>query len=215
MIDNIDVPAHSCVRIRTEEGPVLYFDPYLLEEAPHDADAVFITHDHYDHYSPEDLARVANDRTVIVAPRTTVHTLLEAGEDESRIVAVDPFQTIEVLGLTVETLPAYNIGKDFHPRANNWVGYVVTTGSNRVYVAGDTDITPENQQVKCDIALVPAGGTFTMTALEAAQLVNTIRPAYAVPTHYGVVTGEKTDGETFAAHVDAGIQAVVKLRYDE
>lgn len=215
MVDNIDVLAHSCIRVRASDGTVAYFDPYLLDEAPHDADVVFLTHDHYDHFSPEDLARVANDATCIVAPATTVDTLAQAGVDRSRIVAAEPGQALEAAGLPVECVRAYNIGKDFHPRANNWLGYVLTVDGVRIYVAGDTDITPENRQVKCDVALVPVGGTYTMTAQEAARLVNEIRPKVAIPTHYGAIVGTKEDGKVFAEHVDEGIDAVIKLRYDD
>lgn len=211
MVDNIDVLAHSCIRIATPEGKVAYFDPFMVADAPHDADVVLLTHDHYDHYSPEDLAKVANERTTIVAPRTIVGSLLGKGEDQTRIVAVDPGQTLNVAGIPVETLPAYNVDKDFHPRANNWVGYIVTIGGERIYVAGDTDITPENQQVMCDIALIPAGGTYTTTAEEAAQLVNIIHPRVAIPTHYGAIVGAKEDGATFAAAVNPDIETVIKL----
>ncbi len=213
MIENIDVLAHSCIRLKTSDNKVLYFDPFMIANTPHDADIVFLTHDHYDHYSPEDLAKVAHDKTIIVTPRTTLHSLLDKGENEARIIAVDPCQTLDVADIPVETVPAYNIGKDYHPRTNNWVGYVITADGKRVYVAGDTDVTPENSQVKCDIALVPVGGTYTMTASEAACLVNKIHPAVAIPTHYGAIVGEKSDGTTFAAQVDESIGVVIKLCY--
>ena len=176
---------------------------------------VFLTHDHWDHYSPKDLAKVANDNTIIVTPRSTVPTLLEKGEDAARIMAVEPYQMLEALGIAVETVPAYNLDKNFHPRANNWLGYVVTVDGTRIFVAGDTDMTPENSQVKCDIALLPAGGTYTMTAAEAAQLANTIRPTIAVPMHYGYIAGTKDDGKAFAASVDEGIEVVLKLHFDD
>ena len=110
-------------------------------------------------------------------------------------------------------VPSYNTNKKFHPQANGWVGYVVTVDGIRCYVAGDTDINPDVLQVKCDIAMVPVGGTYTTTAEEAAQLVNRIRPAIAVPTHFGAVTGTKEDGTTFARFVDPEIQVVQKLTY--
>ena len=212
MLENIKVLAHSCIRI---EGDVaLYFDPYLLEQEFHDADIVFLTHDHYDHFSPEDFAKVANENTLVVAPESILDTLLGAGLDSGSILCMKPGDALEILGIPVEAVPSYNTNKDFHPQANEWLGYIVEVAGQRCYIAGDTDITPENQQVACDVALVPAGGTYTMTAAEAAALVNTIRPQFAIPTHYGVVAGEKTDGATFVSLVDEGIQAVEKLHYD-
>ena len=113
--------------------------------------------------------------------------------------------------MAFETVAAYNIGKKFHPQANQWVGYVVTVAGRRVYVAGDTDDTPEARAVRCDAAFLPAGGTYTMTASEAAALANAIHPQVAVPTHYGSIVGEMADGDTFAAALAGGIRCVKLL----
>ena len=211
MIDNIQVLAHSAVRI--ESGKTLYFDPYLIENDFNDADVIFLTHDHYDHFSPEDFAKVTRENTPVVAPETIVGHLLNKGIDRNRIITVKPGDEIQVEGIPVEVVPSYNTNKKFHPQANEWVGYVVTVDGTRCYVAGDTDINPDVLQVKCDIAMVPVGGTYTTTAEEAAQLVNRIRPAIAVPTHFGAVTGTKEDGKTFARFVDPEIQVMQKLTY--
>ena len=149
----------------------------------------------------------------MVAPETIVGHLLNEGIDRNRIITVKPGDEIQVEGIPVEVVPSYNTNKKFHPQANEWVGYVVTVDGTRCYVAGDTDINPDVLQVKCDIAMVPVGGTYTTTAEEAAQLVNRIRPAIAVPTHFGAVTGTKEDGKTFARFVDPEIQVMQKLTY--
>ena len=211
MIDNIQVLAHSAVRI--ESGKTLYFDPYLIEGSFNDADVIFLTHDHYDHFSPEDFAKVTRENTPVIAPATIVAHLLDEGIERDRIIAVKPGDALQVEGIPVEVVPSYNTNKKFHPQANGWVGYVVTVDGIRCYVAGDTDINPDVLQVKCDIAMVPVGGTYTTTAEEAAQLVNRIRPAIAVPTHFGAVTGTKEDGKAFARFVDPEIQVVQKLTY--
>ena len=211
MIDNIQVLAHSAVRI--ESGKTLYFDPYLIENDFNDADVIFLTHDHYDHFSPEDFAKVTRENTPVVAPETIVGHLLNEGIDRNRIITVKHGDEIQVEGIPVEVVPSYNTNKKFHPQANEWVGYVVTVDGTRCYVAGDTGINPDVLQVKCDIAMVPVGGTYTTTAEEAAQLVNRIRPAIAVPTHFGAVTGTKEDGKTFARFVDPEIQVMQKLTY--
>lgn len=213
VLDRTDVLQHSCVRIQSiDPALTIYFDPFHMDDIPCDADIVFITHAHYDHYSPEDLSKVSKSDTVFVLPASMESrevTLQLGGAD--RCVFLEPNSTIQVRGLPVETVPAYNIGKDFHPKANNWLGYVVTIDGVRVYVSGDTDDTPDARTVKCDLALVPVGGKFTMTAAEAAAFVNAIAPQAAVPTHYGSIVGKPEDGETFASLVKPPVEAVVKM----
>ena len=138
-------------------------------------------------------------------------TALAAGFAAGQIMTVQSGGAYQVKGVAFETVPAYNIGKKFHPQSNRWVGYVVTVAGRRVYVAGDTDDTPEARAVRCDAAFLPAGGTYTMTAAEAAALANAIHPQAAVPTHYGSIVGEKTDSGAFAAALDAGIRCVKLL----
>ena len=145
--------------------------------------------------------------------RAAARDLDQVRIERDRIIAVKPGDALQVEGIPVEVVPSYNTNKKFHPQANEWVGYVVTVDGTRCYVAGDTDINPDVLQVKCDIAMVPVGGTYTTTAEEAAQLVNRIRPAIAVPTHFGAVTGTKEDGKTFARFVDPEIQVMQKLTY--
>jgi L-ascorbate metabolism protein UlaG (beta-lactamase superfamily) len=92
------------------------------------------------------------------------------------------------------------------------VGYIIDSPEHgRIYIAGDTDITPENKQIKCDIALIPVGGKYTTDAEQAAELANTIRPKYAIPIHYGTVAGSPEDGEKFREAVDSSIEVVIKL----
>ena len=202
----ITINAHSSIRIDAGEGAVVYVDPFRLTDEPHDADLVLVTHSHYDHFSPEDIARIEKDSTVFVAPASMADELPGA-------LLVSPGEACEPIpGLRVEAVPAYNLNKQFHPKANQWVGYVVTTlGGTRVYVAGDTDDLDENRSIACDVALVPVGGTYTMDAPEAAAFVNAMRPAVAIPEHYGSVTGTPEDGETFKGLVDPGIEVVIKL----
>ena len=202
----ITINAHSSIRIDAGSGAIVYVDPFRLEEEPHDADLVLVTHAHFDHYSPEDIARVAKANTRLVAPTSMADKLPEA-------MLVAPGDACEPLpGVRVEAVPAYNRAKPFHPKANGWVGYVVTILSGtRVYVAGDTDDLPENRRIACDVALVPVGGTYTMDARKAATFVNALRPAVAIPEHYGSVAGSPDDGKAFAKLVDKDIEVVLKL----
>ncbi len=194
----IKVITHSCIRI-TEGGVVIYADPFHMPDDPRDGDIILITHDHFDHFSPEDIKKAAKSGAVIAAPEKMAKKA--ADETGLTVTPVKPGGTYEISGLSVETVPAYNILKPFHPKSAGWVGYIVTVGGRRIYIAGDTDVTPESKKVKCDVAMLPVGGKYTMTAKEAAALVDIIKPAEAIPTHYGTVVGSADDGKLFASLV--------------
>lgn len=206
MLDYITINEHSSIRI--DEGKIIYSDPYNISGNPHDADIILITHSHFDHYSPDDIRKVMKSDTVIVCP-SSMNKPNELDLTVKQVTAGDSFET---LGIKFETVPAYNIGKPFHPKSNGWLGYIIVSSEHgRIYIAGDTDITPDNQKVNCEIALVPTGGTFTTDASQAAELVNTIRPKYAIPIHYGTVAGTPTDGEKFRKAVNSNIKVIIKL----
>ena len=166
---------------------------------PRDGDVILITHDHFDHFSPEDIKKAAKSGAVIAAPEKMAKKA--ADETGMSVTPVKPGGTYEIAGIAVETVPAYNILKPFHPKSAGWVGYIVTVGGRRIYIAGDTDVTPESRKVKCDVAMLPVGGKYTMTAKEAAALTDIIKPAEAIPTHYGTVVGSADDGKLFASLV--------------
>lgn len=201
----ITVNAQSSIRIGGNQ--VLYFDPFRITDARKDADIVFITHPHFDHFSPADIARVCKPETVIAAPESMAAELKAAGITEPVLMKPGEIKTIS--GIAVETVPAYNISKQFHPKQNGWLGYVVTVGGKRIYAAGDTDATKEAAAVQCDIALIPIGGTYTMNPAEAAELVNRMRPQIVIPIHYGTIVGNPGDGAAFAKLVAPGITVLL------
>lgn len=203
MLDNISV-FHSSIRIVGSK--TIYFDPYKVEENHNDADVIFVTHEHFDHYSPEDIDKVIKDDTIIVAPQSMASKL-----DYENVLLVDPEKEYEVCGIKFSTVWSYNVGKPFHPKKNCWVGYLVSLDDTIYYVAGDTDVTEEAKAVKCDVAMLPCGGFYTMNVKEAASLANIIKPKIAVPTHYGSVAGSKEDGDEFVSLLEDGIQGVVKI----
>ena len=209
ILAGISVNTQSSVRI-TDGTRVVYVDPLDIPGAPHDADAVFVTHAHGDHFSPADIAKTAKDGTVLVLPGTMADRAGEVSGIAS-VLEVAPDGKYEAAGIAFETVPAYNRLKPFHPKRNRWVGYVIVMGEARIWIAGDTDATSEAAAVKCDVALVPVGGTYTMTASEAASLVNRIRPAAAVPTHYGSIVGKAEDGSGFLSLLNPGIRGELKL----
>ncbi len=211
MTENIRVNVHSSIRIDTGAGRV-YVDPFKIDEACHDAAFILITHDHFDHFSPEDIEKVAGADTVLVVPESMAAKAREASGAVKRIETVSPGEAYSVSGLKFETVPSYNALKHFHPKSARWVGYIIVSEGERIYVAGDTDATGEAKDVRCDIALVPVGGTYTMNAKEAAGLVNAIRPKVAIPVHYGSIVGDAKDGEIFASCVDSDIKVELKMK---
>ena len=210
MLESIEVLCHSCIKFN--KGEVIYFDPFKIEKNYNDADVIFITHDHYDHYSEEDIDKVIKEETIIVAPEDLLTKLLKKGFERDNMVLVTPNQKYTVKGIEFQTIPAYNVNKQFHPKANEWVGYVLKIEGVTYYIAGDTDITEENKKVKCDVAFVPVGGTFTMDYKEAAELINEIKPKIAVPTHYGSIVGEKSDGISFSKLVSPEIKVEILVK---
>ncbi len=195
MLEDIEVLYHSCIRMNKEK--MIYIDPYHIEKNYNDADMIFITHDHYDHYSEEDIDKVRKNNTIFIVPENLLNKLIKKGINDENIITLDPGDAENIDGIKVEAIHSYNIDKPFHPKENNWLGYVIEIDGVRYYIAGDTDITEENKKIKCDVAFVPVGGTYTMNFSEAAQLINIIKPKIAVPIHYGSVVGTKQDATDF------------------
>jgi L-ascorbate metabolism protein UlaG (beta-lactamase superfamily) len=186
----------------TEDGLTVYIDPKNVPQGFEPGDVIFITHAHFDHYSPEDLERLRKEDTEIVAP------LDVAKELSGQVTAVAPGDTLDVKGVKGEVVPAYNIAEDrldAHPKENGWVGYVLRLGDFTVYHAGDTDHLPELEVIKTHLAFLPIGsGGFTMDPHEAATLALAMRPEIAVPMHYGFVEGclPASEAETFKEAAD-------------
>lgn len=217
-LENIRVFTQSAIRIQSKDGVVIYLDPFSLTdaEAAHDADYVFITHAHYDHFSPEDIVRVAGDHTELVVPASMGAEVARVA-DEIGATAAHLLQAggrLELPGVAVKAVPAYNVEPErlgMHPQANGWLGYALTVDGVRYYAAGDTDQNPNNEQVACDVALVPIGGTYTCGPHQAAAFVNALCPKTVVPIHYGSIVGVPEDFDAFAAEVAAGIEVVRKV----
>lgn len=211
MEEKIMVPVHSSICIRADR--TVYIDPYQVEGERHDADMIYITHDHYDHFSLEDIEKVKKEDTVYVLPEKMQKEAQGLNPQKGNVVFVKAGEKTEIAGIPTETVAAYNIIKPFHPKSKGWVGYILTIEGKRIYIAGDTDSNEENRQVKCDIAIVPVGGFYTMDAKKAAELVNAIKPEIAIPVHYGSAVGKPEDGDVFCKYVDQGIRVVKKIKF--
>lgn len=193
-------------------GGEIYFDPLNIDEKLNNAKIVFITHTHWDHLDEKSIKNVANKETVFVCPQDAVEKLIDWGFENEKILSVEPNQKFEVLGVICETFPAYNINQKFHPKENGWVGYVVTFGGVTYAICGDTDVTEELKKVKTDVIFVPIGGTYTMDAVEASELVNIVKPKLVVPVHYGAVVGDKNSEITFLKNLDSSIEYLLALK---
>lgn len=210
MLENINVLCHSAIRLEID-NKIIYIDPYSLTSNANDADLIFITHDHYDHFSIEDIKKVEKSNTIFIIPESMLENAIKSGIKENRIIKIKPNQNYKYENLKIETIPAYNANKKFHPKENNWVGYLIEYNNVVYYIAGDTDITNENKKVKCDIAFVPIGGTYTMNYKEAAKLINEIKPKFVVPIHYGKIVGTKQDALNFEKLLNEDIKCKIMI----
>jgi L-ascorbate metabolism protein UlaG (beta-lactamase superfamily) len=200
MIDNIHWLGHDTFKIIGEK--IIYTDPFRIKGRD-SADIVLITHGHHDHCSPDDVKSIQGPDTVIVATADCAKNIT------GKVKIVRPGDKINVQGVDIEAVPSYNTNKQFHPKANGWVGYIFTIKGQRIYLAGDTDYIPEMKNFNVDIALLPVSGTYVMTAEEAVKAALDIKPNIAIPMHYGSIVGSKDDADKFARGLKGKIEVVI------
>ncbi|MBA3071359.1 MAG: MBL fold metallo-hydrolase [Nitrospirae bacterium] len=200
MLKDIHWLGHDTFKITGEK--VIYTDPFKIKKAD-SADIILITHEHYDHCSPEDVKKIQGPNTVIVTVSDCAKKL------SGKIKIVKPGDKINVEGIEIEAVPSYNTNKPFHVKERGWVGYIFKVKGQRIYMAGDTDHIPEMKNYKCDIALLPVSGTYVMTADEAVKAALDIKPKIAIPMHYGSIVGDKNDAKKFADGLKGKIEAVI------
>ncbi len=189
MIENIKWLGHAGFKIKGEK--VVYIDPFKINETEQ-ADIIIITHEHFDHLSPEDIKKIQTEKTVIVVTPDC------APKVSGNVKTISPGKTLSIDGIKIEAVPAYNSNKNFHLKENNWIGVIITINGKRIYHAGDTDNISEMSSLKnIDVAMLPVSGIYVMTAEEAADAANRIMPKIAVPMHYGSIVGTKEDAEKF------------------
>lgn len=203
----IEVFTQSAIKITTTKN--IYFDPYQIKNKYHDADYVFITHDHYDHYDEESLRNILKETTIIITPECLEDRVKNITKN---YITVLPEKSYSVGELSFETIPSYNTNKPFHPKEKLYVGYKVKIEDKYFYIMGDTDITNETLKVKCDICFVPIGGTYTMNVKEAADYINTISPKLAIPIHYGSIVGDIDLYKEFIELINPSIKVEVYIK---
>jgi len=186
---------HDSFRI-DGEGVVIYIDPYRLKAGP-PADLILTTHEHADHTSPADVAKIQKPDTLIVAIPAAAAKL------SGQVRTVKAGDELTVKGVAIKAVPAYNVNKfrspgvPFHSREAGHVGFLLTVKGIRIYHAGDTDFIPEMKGLAPDVALLPVSGTYVMTAEEAVEAAVAIQPRVAVPMHVGEGIGSLADAERF------------------
>lgn len=191
MLENMKWLGHSSFLLQWQ-GKVLYIDPFRIEDGLPKADLVLVTHEHYDHCSPEDIQKVCKEGTVFITEKKSAKKL------QGLVTILQPGDSFDADGILVHAVPAYNTNKKFHPQKNGWLGFVLIVEGVRIYHAGDTDYIPEMKDIDCDIALLPVSGTYVMTPDEAVQAALDINPLIAVPMHCGSLVGTMADAKSFA-----------------
>lgn len=190
----LELFCHSSIKISGQKQ--IYIDPYKIKENFNDADYIFCTHSHYDHFSVEDIEKVKNNNTKIITVKTSQKEA-EKLVGKENVLIVEPNKEYKAWDIKFNTTVAYNQNKQFHLKENNWVGFIIEFEGIKYYISGDTDDLEELHNIKCDIALIPIGGTYTMDYKEAANLANNIDAKVVIPTHYGLIVGNKEDAIKF------------------
>jgi L-ascorbate metabolism protein UlaG (beta-lactamase superfamily) len=206
MAEGIFWLGHDSFRLKGEK--TVYVDPWKLAPGADKADVILVTHEHHDHFSKDDIAKISKADTVVVGPLSVTKHLT------GRIITVQPCEKRLIEGVPIETVAAYNVNKRFHPKSAGHVGYIVTLNGKRIYHAGDTDMTPEMAAIKSDVALLPVSGTYVMDSEEAAEAANTLRPALAIPMHYGdpEVVGTLQDAQQFKRLAKVPVEILEKTQ---
>lgn len=199
-VENIHWLGHAGFRIDGQK--IIYFDPYQIKSGPK-ADLIFISHDHFDHCSPEDVAKIQGPGTIIITEKASAHKL--TGD----VRVIKPGETLDLDGVEILGVPSYNTDKDFHPRRNGWLGFLVVMSGISIYHAGDTDFIPEMKELNADIALLPVSGTYVMTADQAVKAALAIGPGLAIPMHYGTIVGGNQDAFTFKKALDGKVRVLI------
>ena len=187
---------------RIDASKCIYIDPFQIDDGK-PADLILVTHEHFDHCSPEDVTRIQQPETVIVTEKDSAKKL--SGD----IRVMTPGERLVLDGLTVEAVPAYNTNKDFHPKANGWLGFIIDIDGIRIYHAGDSDHIQEMKDLNVDIALLPVSGTYVMTSDEAVEAALAINPKLAIPMHYGAIVGDQSDAANFKDKLHGKIDVLV------
>lgn len=195
-IKNIDILWLGHDGFLIENNKKIYIDPYKISDGLPKADILLITHSHYDHCSLDDIKKVISPETIVIAPPDCQSNI--ARFKVKQLIPLTPYKSVDIEGIKIEGFPAYNTNKPFHPKENEWLGYIINIDNTRIYHAGDTDFIPEMRELKnIDIALLPISGVYVMDPREAAMAVKVINPEIVIPMHYGSIVGGNKEKQEF------------------
>ena len=198
-IDNVDIRLVGNSGILIDAEKVIYIDPYNLQKTDRKADIILITHPHYDHCSIQDIGAILKDGTTIILPPDCQSKITKLSKEVDMQI-IELGDEVEVKGIRIFAVPAYNVNKSFHPKSEKWHGYVVKLENMQIYHAGDTDFIPEMKKLVGFhnlIGFFPVSGKFVMNAEEAVKAASIIKPRLAIPMHYGSVAGSGEDADRF------------------
>jgi L-ascorbate metabolism protein UlaG (beta-lactamase superfamily) len=210
MLEKLHWLGHSSFRL--EASKVIYFDPWKLAQDSPKADFILVSHDHFDHLSVEDIMQISTPATMIVTDKSSAQQVRTARVSCKDIKPLIPGEKLEFAGIKITAVPSYNTNKPFHPKFSKKLGFIVTIDGMSIYHAGDTDYIPEMKVFKCDIALLPVGGTYTMNVEEAVQAALDIKPEVAIPMHYGDAAGSTGDARRFAELLKGKVEVKILSR---
>ena len=188
VVEGITWFKRSSVRIRRDDVEI-HVDPHRVEESP-PADYVLLTHPHYDNFREEDVERVRDSHTVLIAPASMKVQLRDADH------FMRPGDLLQLDRFDVLAVPAHNLGKRYHPASSEWLGYVFTVGGITYYHAGDTDYLDSMSQIRCDVALLPCEGEYTMGPEDAARAGDACGASVVVPIHWGAGQSASANART-------------------
>ena len=209
-MENVNLFKHNSIKI-INNNLYIYIDPFRIDVVSNDADIIFITHSHYDHFSIDDIMNIKKDTTKIVSTKDTYKEIKNYFKDED-IIIVEPNKSYNILGINFSTVRAYNVNKEYHPIENDWVGYILNIDEKKYYIMGDTDVNEDNSNIECDVLFIPIGGKFTMDYKEAADYTNSINPSVVIPTHYGLIVGDVDLGEKFKELINFNIECELYIK---
>ncbi len=187
-LDYITWLGHASFAVNAGSKTV-YIDPFRATAFKRKADLILVTHPHFDHFSVDDIKAVSEKNTEVFIPHDSVK-----GVPEGNAKGVEPDKSYTSNGIRFRTVPAYNNEKErlqFHPKKNNWVGYMLEANGKRIYHPGDTDNIEEMASIDCDIALLPIGGVYTMDVYQAIEASKRISAGVFIPMHYKAVLGKE------------------------
>lgn len=177
MIEHIKWLGHGSFVI--EGTPLIYINPWRVSASAFHADVILIGHDHYEHFSVADVAKLRAEHTKIISNERVARIL-------DNVTVLRPWQSITMDRTSIKAVPAYSPNHSKHPKEDGGLGFVISTNYHDIYYVGDSQIIDEMRVLRPDIAIIPIDNNGTLSISEAVGLVEQIRPRWVIPCNWGV-----------------------------